>query len=115
MTPVTVAPAARRDVRDILRWSDSQFGRQARDRYRRFIERACVDLRSDPARPGVQRHQDMAADHFLYHLRHGRSLSPADRVASPRHFLAFRHRGDHIEIVRILHDAMNLPSHLNRG
>jgi plasmid stabilization system protein ParE len=34
------------------------------------------------------------------------------RIARPRHFVAFRVTPTAIEVLRILHDAMDLPVHL---
>jgi toxin ParE1/3/4 len=110
---VNVSPKARRDVRDILRWSHEQFGREARKRYRRLIQQAFDDLRDDPDRLGVSTRDELAADIRLFHIRHSRRRSSAtDRVSTPRHFIIFRRTGDQVNVLRVLHDSMDLASHL---
>jgi len=108
-----VSPLARRDVFDLARWSEVQFGRRARDRYLALIERTFVDLRTDPARPGVETRSELPPDIRIYHLRHGRSkFARNQRVNKPRHFVVFRMMSEAVEVVRVLYDAMDLPEHL---
>lgn len=47
----------------------------------------------------------------LYHLRHSRTRGTPD-VRRPRHFLIYRQENDVTIVLRLLHDAMDLPSHL---
>jgi plasmid stabilization system protein ParE len=36
-----------------------------------------------------------------------------DRVRRPRHFIVYRHDEHQLEVVRLLHDAMDLPEQFN--
>jgi toxin ParE1/3/4 len=108
-----LALRAQRDLQQILRDSEARFGTIVAGRYRRLIAAGLRDLREDPRRPGVQDRRDLPGEVRVYHLRHSRRHGPStDRVARPRHFLIFRETADGLVVIRVLHDAMNLPSHL---
>jgi len=73
-------------------------------------------IRSDPERVGVQTHLGPKPGLRLYHLRLARLRLPApNRIARPRHVLVFRSDGEVVDVVRILHDTMDLPRHMNQG
>ena len=96
MTRYVLSPAARADMEDIWRYSVERWSAAQAERYVLAIRDACDDLAS-----GVQAGQD-AGD-----IRAGyRRL----RVGS--HVLFFRQSGRVIEVVRILHQRMDLPSRL---
>lgn len=100
---------ARRDIAAALAWSLGSFGPDARDRYRELIGRAFTSIASGPISGAVLRHE-LGNGVLLYHLRHARGV-PAI-VRAPRHFLVFRIEGDAAVILRLLHDAMDLPSRM---
>ena len=115
MRTIVLAPRAAQDIVAILAWSEEQFGPLARERYERLLEAAIMDIASDPGRPGTQQRPELAEGARTYHLAfsrgHGRSQSGT--VRRPRHFLVYRVIGDdRIEIGRVLHDAMELETHL---
>lgn len=115
MKTVRIARRASGDLDAIFRTSEAQHGSEAAERYRALVAAALRDLAAAPARPGVIVYAPRAGIH-LYHLRHSRSSLPADvRVRRPRHLIAFRLEGDVITVVRVLHDAMDLPRRLERG
>jgi toxin ParE1/3/4 len=106
-----VSSTAERELDTIFAASEAQFGEVVADRYRRLVSAALVDLRLDADRAGVRTLSQSGAK--LYHLRHSRHRLPRGQsVARPRHFLAFRIVDDGIVILRVLHDAMDLPEHL---
>jgi plasmid stabilization system protein ParE len=93
---------------EILAHSRKRFGLEAADRYEALVLRAFLILRDDPAgvlvrttSPGI----------FSFHLRHVPQSAPKP-VRRPRHLLVFRHRGDRVAVVRILHESMDLDAHL---
>lgn len=110
-----IAGPARRDIADILRWSVEAFGPTARDRYEGLIYRAMAAITADdPASsrdapgigPGIR----------LYHLRNSRKGNDRPQVSRPRHLLAYRrYDGDLVVVVRVLHDASDLPSRFQDG
>jgi toxin ParE1/3/4 len=109
--PLRLSKAAERDLEGIFASSEAQFGEAVADRYRRLVSAALQDLRDDASRAGVQSLAGSGAR--LYHLRHGRRrLERGQSIARPRHLLAFRIISGGIVILRVLHDAMDLPQHL---
>jgi toxin ParE1/3/4 len=110
-----IAPAAVEDIESILTWTDAQFGEQARLRYEALLVRAIIDLAEEPDRVGSSSRPEIAPFVRSYHLDHSRTrvTDKVGRVKQPRHFLLYRARTDGtIEIVRVLHDSMNLARHL---
>jgi toxin ParE1/3/4 len=110
--PVVTA-TARRDLFVLLATSRVRFGEEAQHRYRLLLEQAIADVATDPRRPGVGRLDEMPGEVWVYHSRRAVTrLQPAHRVHRPRHVPVFRLRGENLEILRILHDAMDLPRHI---
>jgi toxin ParE1/3/4 len=102
--------AAERDLQTIFGASEERFGSSVTDRYRRLVSAALRDLRADAQRSGVRVFDGGAR---IYHLRHSRrGLPRGSAVARPRRLLAFRIVDGGIVILRVLHDAMDLPTHL---
>lgn len=113
MRRLVITPEARADVRAALRESRLKFGPLARARYRLLIETAYRDLAARPNRAGVSEPAEIPADLHLYPIRHSRArLAAVDRVGHPRHVIAFRFDETRIEIVHLLHEAMDLPTRL---
>ncbi len=112
-----LAPAARHDVRDVLRWSEQKFGKAAAGRYRALIKQAVRDIGTDPERPGSkERPEIMIEGARTYYLEFSRSRVSGPGVKEPRHFLLYRRREDGvIEIARILHDGRDLQRNLPEG
>ena len=112
---VILAPAAEEDIAAILGWSAETFGDAASRRYGALIVQAIMDLAEQPTRAGVHERPEISVRLCSYHLAHSRvRIRPVEeRVASPRHFVMFRIRDDGgLEIVRILHDSMDLARYV---
>ena len=111
---VSLAPAARQDVREVLRWSEEKFGRRAAVRYRELLQQALRDIEADPERPGSkERPEIMIEGARTYHLSFSRSRVGGPGVKAPRHYVLYRSREDGvIEVGRILHDGRDLERHL---
>ena len=109
-----LAPAARQDVSDILRWSERKFGEATAARYRALIKQAVRDVGDDPERPGSkERPEIMIKGARTYHLQFSRSRVSGPGVKEPRHFLLYRRRADGvIEVARVLDEARDLARHL---
>lgn len=109
-----LAPAARQDIRDVLRWSGQNFGETAAARYRALIKQAVSDVGTDPERPGSKKRPEiMIHGARTYHLSLSRTKAADVKVKEPRHFLLYRRREDGvIEVARILHDGRDLARHL---
>ena len=110
-----LAPGARRDVIGILAWSEERFGASVRARYEQLIETAIRDLATDPDRLGSRARHELGEGIRAYHLSFSRQRArgPGGIIRTPRHLLVYRLVGEtHLEIVRVLHDRMELGQHL---
>jgi toxin ParE1/3/4 len=100
---VQLSTAAGADLQDIVKWTAQQFGvRQARS-YAETISAALQALTGGPTIIGVKARDDIIKGiHTLHVAREG---------YKGRHFLLFRVGKDRstIEVLRVLHDAMDLP------
>lgn len=105
---VRVAAAAESDFRNILIWTAEAFGaRQART-YSATLSSALRELTKGPIKCGATRRDDIGKGLYALHVaRHGRK---------GRHFVVFRvgrdTNGEMIDVLRLLHDAMDLPRHI---
>ena len=108
---------ARQDIRNIARWSETQFGQAAAARYRALLLQALRDLEADPLRPGSKERPELAiAGARTYHLSLSRQRAVQPGVKQPRHFILYRATAPgFIEIARILHDSCDLARHLPAG
>ena len=106
--PVRLTAAAEADFQDIVRWTLGQFGEAQSRIYAETLSAALEALTAGPTVPGVKARDDIANGLFTLHVaRHGRK---------GRHFVIFRVGHDQgrevIDVLRLLHDAMDLPRHV---
>jgi toxin ParE1/3/4 len=105
---VRLTEAAEADFVDILQWTKWRFGdRQARA-YGRTLREAITALSGGPATLGVRPRPEVGSSYFTLHVaRDGRR---------GRHFLLFATAETPgtrlIQVLRILHDAMDLRQHV---
>jgi len=102
---VRLSPSAQRDLAGIIDYSVEAFGVRHARIYRTTLETAISALRAGPDLPGSIDRGDLAAGL--------RSLHVARKGRRGRHILIYR-QGDQktVEVVRILHDAMDLGQHV---
>ncbi|UUQ64859.1 type II toxin-antitoxin system RelE/ParE family toxin [Pseudomonas fuscovaginae UPB0736] len=115
MAKYRLSHAALHDIEDVLRYSQAQFGSRARGRYQELIRTAIEDLALAPDRVGSSPRDELAEGLRSFHLIHVRqqAATSTGRVQKPRHVVFYRLADDQvIEIVRILHDAMEVRQHL---
>lgn len=106
---VRLSDAANTDFAHILVWTENQFGAAQAEAYEEIVRTAIRELVQGPNIRGARARNDVAPGFMTLHVaRHGRRA---------RHFLLFRvgERQRRIEIVRILHDSMDLKRHLPRS
>lgn len=106
--PVRLTAAAEADFQGILRWTLEHFGEAQVRVYAETLSAALEALAAGPTVIGAKARNDIAKGLFTLHVaRHGRK---------GRHFVMFRIGHDQgrevIEVLRLLHDAMDLPRHL---
>jgi toxin ParE1/3/4 len=110
-----LSDAAQVDVINILAWTDEQFGEAARLRYESLLVAALRDVAMQPDRPGSIARPELGAGVRSWHLRQSRDrvAAVAGVVRRPRHFLVYRFEPALLVVGRVLHDAMELPRHLD--
>lgn len=104
---VWLAEGAERDFLSILRWTTAQFGKRQARVYETTLRSALKTLASGPSVLGCRTRPELGADIASLHVaRQGRK---------GRHLLVFRvHEQDGvIEVLRILHDSMDLAQRLD--
>lgn len=102
---VRLGRQAESDFREILQWTRRSFGEiQARE-YAETITLAIAALGAGP---------DVVGARVRDELGHGVCTLHVARLGRRgRHFVVFRPHGDHrIEVIRVLHDSMDLPRHV---
>ena len=102
---VRLGAAAELDFANIIKWTTENFGERQSRIYRDLLVQAISALADGPDIAGSKaRGEIMSGLRTLHIARHGRRGS---------HFLMYRATpGMTIEIVRILHDRMDLQRHL---
>ena len=105
---VRLGAAAELDVANILRWTTKHFGARQSRLYRDTLVQAIGELANGP---------DVAGSRTRDEIMHGlRTLHVARHGRRGRHFLLYRVAPVGIvEIVRILHDSMDLRRHMPFG
>jgi toxin ParE1/3/4 len=102
---VRLGDEAERDLEAILRWTAEAFGPAQARRYRAVLKAAIGELVGGPGVVGSR-----AREEVLPGLR---TVHVARKGRRGRHLLMYRVVGeDTIEVVRILHDAMELTRHV---
>lgn len=106
---IRLSAAAKKDYRDILRWTSERFGPAQAKIYAGILGQAIVDLMQGPDVEGTRKRPDIGKDVRLLHV--------AKKGRKGRHFVMFRAAKSanppSIDVLRILHDSMDLPSHLD--
>lgn len=104
---IRLTDAAAEDFKSIIRWTIGQFGEQQARVHTETLSAALRDLRFGPTLAGVRVRDDIANGILTLHL--------ARRGRKARHFVMFRiaaHQAHVVEVLRLLHDAMDPPRHL---
>lgn len=100
-----MAEAAATDHDNIIAWTSQQFGlRQARS-YARTLSLALQYLAGGPSQVGIRARPEIGDDLLTLHV--------AGSGRPGRHLLLLRYQpgGLVMEVLRILHDSMDLPLH----
>jgi toxin ParE1/3/4 len=105
---VRLAAAAEEDFRNIVRWTAEEFGAVQARTCARTLSLALEALVRGPMTIGARPRDAIGKGIYTLHVaRHRRG----------RHFVVFRVAPDAdgvIEVLRLLHDAVDLPRHLSR-
>ena len=107
---IRLTASAEADFQNILRWTKDQFGEAQARGYAQTVSAALEALADGgPTTIGAKARKEIAKGLFTLHV--------ARQSRKGRHSLLFRvgqddARGEAIEVLRVLHDAMELPRHL---
>ncbi|MBI2800677.1 MAG: type II toxin-antitoxin system RelE/ParE family toxin [Gammaproteobacteria bacterium] len=105
---VRLTAAAEADFEEILRWTVAQFGEARARVYAGTVSAALNELVAGPTVAGAKKRDDILNGLFTLHV--------ARKGRKGRHFVMFRvgRAPDHevMEVLRLLHDAMDLQRHL---
>ena len=105
---VRLTAAAEADLEGILRWTVARFGEAQARIYAEAVAAALNDLLGGPTVAGATKRNDILKGLFTLHV--------ARKGRKGRHFVMFRvvraPNHDVIEVLRLLHDAMDLQRHL---
>ena len=108
---VRLAAAAEDDFRNILRWTQERFGEAQARAYADTLTRAIQALAAGPHVTGARERNEIEDGLMALHVarkgRKGRHLV-LYRVGSP-------HDPPAIDVLRLLHDSMDLPRHFPSG
>ena len=105
---VRLTAAAEADFEEILRWTVDQFGEAPARIYAETISAALNDLPAGPTIVGARKRDDILKGTFTLHV--------ARKGRKGRHFVMFRvgraPDREVIEVLRLLHEAMDLQRYL---
>lgn len=105
---VRLTAAAESDFKRIIEWTIDHFGEPQARAYAQTLSMALEALTEGPSAIGAKRREEILKGLLSLHVaRQGRKGS---------HFVLFRVSpdGDAIDVLRLLHDATDLPRHLGR-
>jgi toxin ParE1/3/4 len=104
---VRLTAAAESDFLGVVAWTLERFGNTQARTYAETLSAAIDSLTAGPAIAGIRERSDIGKGLFTLHVARGGRKG--------RHFLLFRIGTDReerwIEVLRILHDAMDLQRH----
>ena len=101
---VRLGRQAEQDYLEILQWTVKSFGEGQANIYAETMALAIEALQGGPDVLGARVRDDIQPGIRTLHVaRQGRA---------GRHFVVFRATGSDIDVLRLLHDSMDLPRHL---
>jgi toxin ParE1/3/4 len=102
---IRLSAHAEQDARSILSWTRTHFGSRQAEAYAMTLSLALEALFEGPAILGVKARPDLGPDIGTLHV--------ARKGRRGRHFIIFRaNHPDTLDVLRILHDSMDLPRHV---
>ena len=115
--PIRYYPAARQDIKNILKWSAENFGDASLERYKTLLAVAIAEIHADPQLLHSYEEPGLQAGVRLYHIRHSRKRAAVHDqiVGSPRHVVVYMVLNADTVVVRILHDQMELAQRIEEA
>ncbi|WP_252090613.1 type II toxin-antitoxin system RelE/ParE family toxin [Pseudomonas sp. MWU13-3659] len=111
---VRMTPQARTDIADTLRFTQVRLGESVRNRYQDLLQTTFHSIAEQPTLPGSMMRDELSPGLRSLHLSFNVMKVADGRLLSPRHIVFYRTGTDQaVEILRILHDAMEVAQNLN--
>ena len=111
---VRLSRGARRDLKQILRHSELEFGETVRTRYKQLLDQAIADLADDAGRVGVRCIDEVRSGYFVYHLKWAKARVGPPTIRRPRHLLVFRILDEFILLAAVAHERELIEHHLDQ-
>jgi toxin ParE1/3/4 len=97
---INITPQARSDLKNILKYTQKTWGSEQRVKYKNILYET---LNKIAANPGLGKpREELIPGYYSYHIG-----------SQGRHYIFYRVENDTIEVVRILHDSMDIGQHLS--
>lgn len=111
---VRMSPQACIDIADTLRFTQARLGEFVRKRYQDLLQTTFHSIAEQPTLPGSKMRDELSPGLRSLHLSFNVLEMRDGRMISPRHIVFYRTGTDQtVEILRVLHDAMEVAQHLN--
>ncbi|CAI8956132.1 type II toxin-antitoxin system RelE/ParE family toxin [Pseudomonas soli] len=111
---VRISPQAYTDIADTLRFTEVRLGEALRSQYQDLLLRTFSSLAEEPTHINSRLRDELSPGLRSLHLSFNVLQMTDDRMISPRHIVFYRTGADQVvEILRVLHDAMEIAQHLN--
>lgn len=113
MARFRLSSLARVDLAQILALSAARWGPEARRRYSALLAAAMRNVAAEPEGATTRDRAELSRGIRSFHLRHVRFGEREARVGRPVHVIFYRVvQPGLVEIVRVLHERMELSRHL---
>ncbi|MDU9402578.1 type II toxin-antitoxin system RelE/ParE family toxin [Pseudomonas sp. zfem004] len=111
---VRISPQAYTDIADTLRFTEVRLGEALRSQYQDLLQATFHSLAEEPVHINSRLRDELSPGLRSLHLSFNVLQMTDGRVVSPRHIVFYRTGTDQVvEILRVLHDAMEIARHLN--
>ncbi|MBS9759780.1 type II toxin-antitoxin system RelE/ParE family toxin [Pseudomonas mosselii] len=109
-----ISDLAANDIVDTLRFTEVRLGQSAKRQYCNQLLATLHSLAEEPVHTSSSMRDELLPGLRSLHLSSNKIKMDDGRIISPRHIVFYRTGTDQtIEIIRLLHDAMEIPQHLN--
>jgi len=114
MARFLISRPAQADLTQILASSAERWGIEARRRYAALLAAAMRRVAAEAEGPTTKNRSEIARGIRSFHLRHARVNKVEAKMRRPVHVLYYRVvRSGLVEIVRVLHDRMELSRYID--
>lgn len=112
---IRMSPQACIDIADTLRFTEVRLGRSIRNQYQNLLQETLLALAGQTKPVGSKMRDELYPGLRSLHLSYNAIQMTDGRVIRPRHIVFYRTGTDQIvEILRVLHDAMEVAQHLKQ-